>query len=286
MSHDGQDLRHALDALRALGEGGGDPGTRERVLDSLDQMGQRRRTLAACAVVLAVSLLGSSAWGWYSGWLPAVVRAVVGEAPQKVQPPRPPAEAEAPARAPSRARAPSAPVPVTEPVTDAVPVTEPVPVTVPEPVPVTEPVAESVKAPEPRPVPRPAPPRRVAPVVAPSEAAVAVVPAAPAPVPAPAPEPVTPPVPDTELRVYRVAHDLHFRGTNAARALAAWDAYLAEFPSGVLAPEARWNRALALIKLGRTADALAALEPFARSGEGAYRQREAIRLMEALRKGR
>ena len=48
-----------------------------------------------------------------------------------------------------------------------------------------------------------------------------------------------------------------------ARALAAWDAYLAGYPRGTFAPEARYNRALCLARLGRFASAAEALRPFA-----------------------
>jgi hypothetical protein len=85
-----------------------------------------------------------------------------------------------------------------------------------------------------------------------------------------------------ELALYRVAHEAHFRGTDPHAALAAWDAYLAELPHSQRAPEARWNRALVLIKLGRHAEAKTALAPFANAPAGSYRQREAAQLLEAL----
>lgn len=88
---------------------------------------------------------------------------------------------------------------------------------------------------------------------------------------------------DTELAAYQRAHDAHFRGTDAKRALAAWDAYLAQFPAGKLAPEARYDRALVLVKLGRWADARTALQPFASAPAGAYRQREAAKILDAIR---
>lgn len=81
--------------------------------------------------------------------------------------------------------------------------------------------------------------------------------------------------------LYRKAHELHFHGSDPAAALAAWDAYLAAEPAGRFALEARFNRALVLVKLGRYAEARAALEPFAR-GELAYRQAEAAQLADRL----
>jgi hypothetical protein len=84
--------------------------------------------------------------------------------------------------------------------------------------------------------------------------------------------------------LYRRAHELHFHGGEPAAALAAWDAYLAAEPEGRFAFEARYNRAIVLIRLGRYADAHAALLPFAR-GEvepAGYRQTEAEQLVERL----
>ncbi|HEX6766418.1 MAG TPA: hypothetical protein VF103_13090 [Polyangiaceae bacterium] len=87
---------------------------------------------------------------------------------------------------------------------------------------------------------------------------------------------------DAELELYRAAHRSHFTERNPAAALSAWDAYLAKAPSGRFALEARYNRALCLVRLDRKAEARAALEPFARGAFGAYRKREAGELLEAL----
>jgi hypothetical protein len=79
---------------------------------------------------------------------------------------------------------------------------------------------------------------------------------------------------------YRRAHELHFRGDDPTAALAAWDDYLRADPGGRFAAEARFNRAIDLIKLGRFDDARAALAPFAR-GDG-YRKDDAQRLLDRL----
>jgi hypothetical protein len=87
-----------------------------------------------------------------------------------------------------------------------------------------------------------------------------------------------------ERALFRAAHDLHFETRDPAAALAAWDAYLATAPAGKLVVEARYNRALALVRLGHKAEAIAALEPFAR-GEvlpAGYRQQPARELLRAL----
>lgn len=84
---------------------------------------------------------------------------------------------------------------------------------------------------------------------------------------------------DPHAALYEEAHRLHFAARDPARALAAWDRYLAVAPSGRFAPEARYNRALALVRLGRTAEARAALRPFL---DGSYRREEATKLYDAL----
>jgi len=87
---------------------------------------------------------------------------------------------------------------------------------------------------------------------------------------------------DPTLALYRVAHAAHFVDRDPARALAAWDAYLAAAPSGAFAPEARYNRALSLVRLGRKQEARNALEPFANGAYGGYRRAEASALLEHI----
>jgi hypothetical protein len=83
--------------------------------------------------------------------------------------------------------------------------------------------------------------------------------------------------------LYRRAHELHFHGTDQAAAIAAWEAYLSAEPTGRFVAEARYNRALLLIRVGRYTEARAALAPYAR-GEiaGEYRRTEATQLIERL----
>ena len=87
---------------------------------------------------------------------------------------------------------------------------------------------------------------------------------------------------DPTLALYRVAHTAHFVDHDPARALAAWDAYLAAAPNGAFAPEAQYNRALSLVRLGRNDEARKALAPFATGVYGGYRQAEAGSLLERL----
>ena len=89
--------------------------------------------------------------------------------------------------------------------------------------------------------------------------------------------------PSAELASYRNAHNLHFRGNDPKAALAAWDTYLAKYPNGTLVPEARYDRAMVLVKLARWSEARAALAPFANAKAGAYRQNEAAEILAAIR---
>jgi hypothetical protein len=87
---------------------------------------------------------------------------------------------------------------------------------------------------------------------------------------------------DREEGLYTAAHHAHFVDRDPVAALTAWDAYLAAYPDGRFAPEARYNRALTLVRLGRTDEARAALEPFADGRNHGYRQTEARTLLDAL----
>jgi hypothetical protein len=87
---------------------------------------------------------------------------------------------------------------------------------------------------------------------------------------------------DPQLEAYRAAHRTHFDGGNPGAAVAAWDRYLADFPAGSFATDARFNRALCLVRLGRQTEARAALLPFANAAPGSYRQAEASALLQGL----
>jgi len=123
-----------------------------------------------------------------------------------------------------------------------------------------------------------------APVTEPAEVpAASEMPAAREVPPAPPPLAAKPRATGPDARaLYRAAHQAHFADLDPARALTAWDAYLTAFPGGTFALEARYNRALCLIRLDRSAEARLALEPFARGDHGAYRRAEAAALLEAL----
>ena len=73
------------------------------------------------------------------------------------------------------------------------------------------------------------------------------------------------------------------RARDPAAALSAWDAYLAEADGrDRFVREARYNRALSLVRLRRFEQARSALQPFADGRYGSYRQHEASELLETL----
>lgn len=81
---------------------------------------------------------------------------------------------------------------------------------------------------------------------------------------------------------YRAAHAAQFERKDYASALAGWDRYLAAAPNGAMSIEARYNRAIALVRLGRNAEARTALRPFADGEYGEYRRADAQSLLTML----
>jgi TolA-binding protein len=144
---------------------------------------------------------------------------------------------------------------------------------------------------------KPAAPKKLTPAVTKSAPLALPAPPPPAP-PVEEIEPAAPPVAavsakpapstsssasfqDADGDLYRLAHEAHFAQHDYARALTAWEAYLRAAPGGRLATEARYNRAICLLRLGRDADARQALAPFA-AGKMGYRQNEARELLDEL----
>lgn len=244
-------------ATRALRDTtGSDPAALERVLDRLERQRPPSRAsmrhVRVVAWTLAGSLLGVGAWANATGRVHWFVPEAPSAPPAAAPVDAPPVAAVA--RSGSRRRAVSPPVEVPE-VAEVPP--EPAP---PEP--------EEALDPEVSPAPpvAPAPPASETPR-APADRKSSA--AAPRP-------------PDADV-LYRSAHEAHFVRADYAQALALWDRYLeAAEPGHRWKIEARYNRGIALYRLGRSELAREALEPFARGEYGGYRRNDARRLLEAL----
>lgn len=86
-----------------------------------------------------------------------------------------------------------------------------------------------------------------------------------------------------ELAAFRHANALHADRGQPSRALEAWNDFLRAHPNGIFAAEARYNRALCLVRLGRKDEARRALAPFAAGQvEGGYREDDARALLDVL----
>jgi hypothetical protein len=273
-----------LGAIRSAEAGDGEPdlvdATRLRVMRSLEARARGRHRLVGLATMVGVLLVGTVSWALATGqvialWRPAA-EPQLAPAPPPAAPPTPPPSRPRPRRhadhAPPAQPSPAEPSEIASPEPELVPPTPDVIPTAPEFVPpslpsLAQPPAVAPSTPEAVAPPHPVVPPQ--PVVPPHRAAAA-------PPRASTVEPV-------EV-LYRKAHELHFHGGDPAAALAAWDAYLAAEPDGRFSIEARYNRALVLVRLGRYAEARDALAPFAR-GETAspgYRRAEAEQLVERL----
>jgi len=233
-------------ATRALQEEGADDGadsrfTRARVMASLHQGKVKRRTRLAFILPLAACLAAGTAWGAATGRLPAMFHAIS----EAVSFSRKPAEPKPGAPSQALAQKPAQlgqDVPPPPPVVEAT--AQPTPA-------VAEVKPGGAKA-EPAGSAKPAPSTS-------SSAAFQ----------------------DADGDLYRLAHEAHFDAHDYARALTGWNGYLQAAPNGRFATEARYNRAICLLRLGRDAEARQALEPFA-SGKMGYRQGEARQLLDEL----
>ncbi|MDI1484201.1 hypothetical protein [Polyangium sp. y55x31] len=270
-------LRAATRALREEADASKGRGaeTRARVLATLKA--RRARKLAAIRVMvpLAAVLVGSVAWADATHRLPSVwyeIKQDLGfgreeeEAPAEAMsnpPAAAPAAKNVKGAAPAEAPAEKAEAPA-EKVAEAEPEVSPTP-SEPQAAPVDAVGAPMVAAPK---IAAAEPPKASAPSETAEEAPVAAAPA---------------PRVDSDDALYRAAHQAHFVTRDPAAALAAWDAYLRAAPRGRFAPEAHYNRALCLVRLGRTAEAERTLELFASGSFGGYRKAEAKALLDAMR---
>ncbi len=221
------------------------------------------RWMAAALVLLAIGTGAPTIWAWWNGRPPAWAVAIgLGR----------PAEEATTHAAPTRNR------PAPPPAHEDTPVLQPAPLPLPQPTPSPAPAVET-------PTPTNEGDRRRAAVPSTSdrdavEGEVTAVAATSSEGVAAADESEAPD--DAESRRFESAHHTHFGGGSPANALAAWDAYLAEYPHGRYEPEARYNRGLALVRLGRLTEARDAIAPFAEGRYGAYRRTEARALVDAL----
>ncbi len=98
----------------------------------------------------------------------------------------------------------------------------------------------------------------------------------------PPPPPAAPPELEAEIHSFRRADDLYRRSGDTSAAIAAYRQYVRDYPTGRFVPEAKYNMALALVKLGRVSEARPLLLPFAEGAYGSYRKAAAQKLLEAL----
>ncbi|WP_438013507.1 hypothetical protein WMF18_21470 [Sorangium sp. So ce315] len=276
-------LREEADASRARRDE-----TRARVMRSLKAQRARRLTTVRVAVPLAAVLVGSAAWASAARWFPDAWNDLasqlgLGVADPPDAPPAPPMSRALPSprRAPE-ADAPAPPQPEAD--APAPPQPEPRAAEIAPPAPLPAPQLAPSAPPEAAPSPRRAPVVAVAPPArASSIAPSAAGPAKASQPPAGDPQAIQRPSagPDADA-LYQAAHRAHFVDRNPSAALAAWNEYLAAAPRGRFAVEAQYNRALCLVRLGRTDEARRALEPFAQGAFGGYRQTESRSLLEAL----
>ena len=82
------------------------------------------------------------------------------------------------------------------------------------------------------------------------------------------------------MLLFRRAMGLH--NSQSPLALQAWDDFLRVAGQSPLVPEARYNRALALLRDRQYVQARQALEPFAEGTYGTFRRREARTLLDEL----
>jgi hypothetical protein len=277
---DNQDLKAAFRSVRDAydGENMESNLTLQRALFRT-RTGERRRRLTRWVVLpIAAVLAASSAWAGVTGKLTPAVRSML----ESFHTEHTPLSSAANAPSPSTT---TAPLPSTDPHESSPPSAEPsaVPVVAVEPAPPAVAVpAATISAPVAAPRTSTVAHTAQAPL-APSQAgeaaAVAVEPSSPKTLPGSAES--APPA-DPHAALFAEAHRLHFTERDPARALAAWDRYLAVAPNGRFSPEARYNRALSLVRLGRHAEARAELTAFANGEYGSYRRDEAKALLDAL----
>jgi cytoskeletal protein RodZ len=247
------------DAVRALGDLGRDASggelTRARVMRSLHHKRERRHSRFAIGIPLAAIFIGGAAWAGAAGPIYRAVTEWVFDS-ETVETPE---VAEAPKPRERRSSSSLAETPATETPTEPEPATE-------ERVVVEEPGKNDVET-----------LREAVAVEASPRVPKSEMPARPSPEELAEAE---------ALALYEAAHRAHFKEHDSVGAVAGYDRYLQKYPNGRFATEARYNRALCWIRLGKSEQARHALEPFANGNYGGYRAADARRLLEAMDKSK
>lgn len=287
---DDRELLGAFRAVRDTYDGANEEAdlTLQRALFRTRAVERKRRLSRWVLLPAAAALVASSAWAGVTGRLSPAVQSLL----EVVHVATPHDVRDVPV-----AMSPAPPAPVTPPSTnDSAPeppvAAQPAPVAMPS-APAAVPVAPATPVvPASRPATPVAPPE--APPPSPAEFATLASKVGPtgqgsgkpeAPLaPAASAASVAPTVsaPDPLASLFAEAHRVHFGDRDAARALVLWDRYLVAAPQGRFAPEARYNRALTLIRLGRRIEAQQELAAFATGMYGDYRREEAKALLDAL----
>jgi TolA-binding protein len=249
--------------------------TRERVLNSLRQKKKRRTWWFKGSIPGGMLLLGTTAWAQATHQWPAVWQ-TLGDILSLPLSSEGNSEQERVASVSSHGvGALQNPAPLAVSATDANTTNEEantvtdITATLDEPGPATTTASntDTPPTPERRKHPRRFPAKRVAPLVGSTPKTV---------------EHETEPPSEPEIAAFRAANDLDVKQRNLGAALLAYRAYLATYPAGRFVPEARYNHAIILVKLGQRDEARRELTPFASGKYGAHRQERAARLLEAL----
>ena len=272
---DDDDLKTAFRSIRDAYDGANAEAntTLQRALFRTRTRERRSRLTRWVVLPIAAVLAASTAWTGVTGKLTPAVEAMLETFHTERTTP-PPARATGPSTTSAAASMSSEPAFTEEPAEEAPPVE------------IAAAPASAVPA-ESAP-----PPENARPVARPQSISIAIASASASSVAAPAPPPVAevsapvteaaPAASDPHAPLFAEAHRLHFIERDPARAILAWDRYLATAPDGRFAPEARYNRALALVRLGRVAEAKTELDAFASGRYGGYRREEAKALIDAL----
>jgi len=83
----------------------------------------------------------------------------------------------------------------------------------------------------------------------------------------------------SELDLYGRAHRLHFHSESPRAALRAWTVYVELYPGGRFFPEAQFNRAVCLVRIGDLARAREALTQVVEHSPADYQRAQAERLL-------